>query len=259
MLKLLLIAAVLLVCSQAQKRVTAVDDDDTNTAAKDWDPLPCSKELEVLCKIDYAVGFERNYESRMCLRAFRDMVSDQCRAFLEVVPSIVEPCFQEINTYCIDVEPGDNRILSCLVQQDYASISHDCQIALSEFDWAAGLEIVSADDDSLVLTDDQEYNSELTDSIATGIASLLSVQYVQIPAFVNVSASELLERLIEHIAAEMSEVEQWIGDCIASTWTLSKSNDADGNSVEQWERNQSVDIVDCDVSSQLKKHLRGTI
>lgn len=90
--------------------------------------LSCEKELQELCALDEKDVDE--FDARMCLRAYRDLISDECSFFLMRHPSIVEPCYQEISTFCIGVEAGDRRILNCLLQQDYAGFSRECQLAL---------------------------------------------------------------------------------------------------------------------------------
>eukprot|EP00981_Chlorochromonas_danica_P004116 scaffold801_cov178-Ochromonas_danica.AAC.21 len=98
--------------------------------------LPCQKEMHDFCSLDNKKEMKNvdEFDARMCLRAYRDLISDECSLFLVRHPSIVEPCYQEISTFCVGVEAGNRRILNCLLQQDYAGFSRECQLALKAED-----------------------------------------------------------------------------------------------------------------------------
>lgn len=100
----------------------------------------CTKELLTYCVDMPPDSLEDSFLARMCLRDYRENLSHECKIFIyEDSPSLVEPCFQEISTFCHDVIPGDNRILACLMGEWYDKLAHECLIAVSE-----QLEVISS-------------------------------------------------------------------------------------------------------------------
>lgn len=76
---------------------------------------PCADDLSSICGMGLPDSYEGVYNARLCLRHNHEDVSVGCQIFVEKTsPSIVEPCFDQISTFCKDMKPGSGRIHSCL-------------------------------------------------------------------------------------------------------------------------------------------------
>lgn len=79
------------------------------------EPHPCASDLSDICGMELPSSYEGVYNARICLRANHDFISNDCRSYVEVKsPSIVEPCFEQIVKFCRGVQPGSNRLHTCL-------------------------------------------------------------------------------------------------------------------------------------------------
>ncbi|RYH14331.1 hypothetical protein EON65_33790 [archaeon] len=109
----------------------------------------CTKELLTLCVDMLPDSLEDSFRARMCLRGYKEKLSHECKTFIyEDSLSLVEPCFQEIGTYCRDVVPGNNRILTCLMDVHYGKLTPDCLLAVNE---QAQVSASTAQDEQAVL------------------------------------------------------------------------------------------------------------
>jgi len=99
----------------------------------DGDNAVCAKDLEELCGVNsFPDTVQSLYDSRMCLRKNRDVISKECLDYLEFdKPSIVDSCFTEMKTYCANVAPGGFRVHSCLSAVATNDLSPNCQKALA--------------------------------------------------------------------------------------------------------------------------------
>lgn len=199
----------LILCGVSTLLASSYSSGASEESGEVLEDLACEQELVNFCKLNSFRGFEQNFEARMCLRAFRDMLSEQCLQRLQVVPSIVEPCYQEISTYCQDVEPGDNRILSCLVKQDYAGIARDCQLALSEYDWTAELDVIETDDDASPISDD------LIDEMLSQWVYDWAVEFTKL---MEDSSLSFMDSFLERITSDLYQVEERLSQSSAVVW-----------------------------------------
>lgn len=265
MMRALLIVAAL--CSARAAFVpTDLFEDSSSLEAEDSYGV-CEKELSDLCKIEYSVDFEQSFQARMCLRAYRDLLSDECSAFIiKDSPSIVEPCYQEINTFCQGVQPGENRIYSCLMRQAYAGVSQDCQLALRDHDRMADIEATDTDDNSIDRDDDDLFEVKgQAEVMADSLASLWSLQMV-VPSWSATSISAIFEQLVQHIAMEIAQVEDWF-IVLSSTWAApgtaapslrGQQQQQQDDDRKDWDQRAGLfDLVDADSIAQIKSYLRG--
>lgn len=95
---------------------------------------PCEGELDSICGIHTGPNsYQEVYDARMCLWANRDQLSNICRTYImEISPSIIEPCYDQIILYCKGVQPGENRIHNCLLTKDQESKEKDSSILPKE-------------------------------------------------------------------------------------------------------------------------------
>jgi len=78
----------------------------------------CANDLRSLCSsIKSPSTVSETYHARMCLWNHNERLSSSCMAYLTVEsPSVVEPCYHQIKTFCSRVEPGESRIQNCLYE-----------------------------------------------------------------------------------------------------------------------------------------------
>jgi hypothetical protein len=75
----------------------------------------CVTDLEEVCFIHSPLSVEEVYYSRLCLWKNQDTISSNCVTYLtETSPSIVEPCFNEIESFCTGIIPGYGQVHNCL-------------------------------------------------------------------------------------------------------------------------------------------------
>ena len=93
------------------------------------------------CKADYKrlCGNVKPGQGRLqaCLKQHKDEISPECKAFLETkkeeiqskMKQVAEACKGDVDTLCPGVEPGEGRIMKCLLQHK-DNLSAKCQNAL---------------------------------------------------------------------------------------------------------------------------------
>jgi hypothetical protein len=91
----------------------------------------------------YCPGLDPNSQKAfMCMMAYEDKLSQSCKlGILEAAMSIkmgvaaidysVRACEADADNYCLDVQPGDGRIVSCLKKNE-AKVSKACITALKD-------------------------------------------------------------------------------------------------------------------------------
>lgn len=100
----------------------------------------CGKEIDDFC--ERVTPGEGRVIS--CVMAFEDQLSDGCRMALFDIATLIgstetffeyaaEVCEPDIETLCSDVEPGEGRIASCMLEQK-ASAGPQCQEAINAFE-----------------------------------------------------------------------------------------------------------------------------
>ena len=100
---------------------------DPLTAAEE---NPCKADFQKLC------GDVKPGEGRIqaCLKEHKDDISQECRAFLEAkgkeirekIEQISEACKSDAQKLCPGIEPGEGRILKCLMQHQ-EEVSDQCK------------------------------------------------------------------------------------------------------------------------------------
>lgn len=210
-LKALMAIACLLVVSS----VTGSTEGDLLTSATNFEK-PCQEELASICGTSNIADYEQSFQARMCLRAGRAKLGENCQAYLrDESPSIVEPCFNEINTRCSNIQPGENRILMCLMDQEYASMGEDCKTALAD------VVVEGGDDDASELDDagddDKMFWTSFWPSSQTSLLpsfdslnSFWSPQSFTLSNVPEASLPEVLALIINRVAMEMLYAEEWI-------------------------------------------------
>ncbi len=85
----------------------------------------------------------------MCLAAYEEQLTAECKkGILEAALSVkmgaaaldysISACEADADKYCLDVEPGEGRIISC-IKANESSVSEACKTALKETGlWALG-------------------------------------------------------------------------------------------------------------------------
>jgi hypothetical protein len=62
----------------------------------------------------------------------KELITEECLEYLELEkPSIVDSCFTEMKTYCLQVSPGSFRIHNCLSAVAEEDLSPNCKVALT--------------------------------------------------------------------------------------------------------------------------------
>lgn len=92
-------------------------DDDAEFVQRDLE-CPCGRDVLRLCDIHATDDYTTVYEKRLCLARNADKVTDMCKAHLAQSPTVVEYCASDIDFYCPNVAPGDNRVHTCLAQNE---------------------------------------------------------------------------------------------------------------------------------------------
>ncbi len=134
----------------------------------EYDPTVCAKDEEQFCKVDLLEidVVQSFYNSQVCLRKNRDIISKECLNYLEFdQPSIIESCLTEIKTFC-GVVPGCFRVHRCLSEVSIDDISLGCQEALDkdQESFQAGNVIIEkeSNEEGFIFEDDKE-NEESDD------------------------------------------------------------------------------------------------
>lgn len=114
---------------QAQPQKTDIVESTPVSFAID---TQCGDDLQELCAINNPSDVEEIYYSRVCLWKNKKALSSSCTKFVtQSSPSIVEPCFDDINSFCSNVVPGYGRIHQCLALRSHET-SQQCTKALFE-------------------------------------------------------------------------------------------------------------------------------
>jgi len=107
----------------------------------------CEADENLLCP-----GLQSNSrKSFMCLMAYEDHLSNSCalgiveaamtlEAGMMAIDHSIKACEADADTFCLDVQPGDGRIVQCLVKNE-ANLAEQCVTALKETGmWGMGVQ-----------------------------------------------------------------------------------------------------------------------
>ena len=121
---------IVMFCIPFVGEISSAQDGPVETVAKG-----CKTELESYCK-DVTPG-----EGRVlaCLYAYGDKLSGGCEYalyeasaqlghFIQTVSYLVQECEDDLEKYCVDIKPGEGRLLDCLDKNE-DSVSSRCKEA----------------------------------------------------------------------------------------------------------------------------------
>lgn len=197
----------------ASSAVSAWNYDQADQAA-----LVCEPDLHHICGPEkFPTETVDLFAARMCLRANSDAIGSSCMNYLMVEnPSIVEPCFENINKFCNGVPAGDSRIHQCLTNVRLPDqLSEKCYVIMREE--MAEIQNNPAMDDPDVGYDDYDddghdtgiaqRSSDLGNELRYGLIDLTLVQQMlkalsQTPGLVS------LALIFDHIGNELEMVKK---------------------------------------------------
>lgn len=127
--------------------VTRYDDDADDFAddfadATDYFECPCSSDVAEYCSSDAFLEGEEDYATvyskRLCLQKHVTQLTLTCLAHLESAPTVVEYCSEDILQNCAEVDPGENRVHTCLnaVETNTEPCAEYLESAFSEVDYS---------------------------------------------------------------------------------------------------------------------------
>jgi hypothetical protein len=193
---------------------------------------PCELDVAKICGTTFPDTYQSTYDTRLCLRENIQDTSKECQEYLTIVsPSIIEPCFDEIEAHCLDISPGGNRVHSCLTKFTN-QLSAGCSAALfrspdknTNFD-----SIVITKEEQRTVDDDTYY----TNSFFNHLMQLERLQ----TAMTRISTTEmttLIHSLIDDLYSRIDALEDSLQSLFAEYSdddALSEAtfqDDADGN------------------------------
>lgn len=94
----------------------------------------CGRELQDICAFDADVTMipQEEYYGRACLWRNKSLLSEGCSNYVtKTAPSIVEPCLQDIEQFCLGIVPGYGQVHTCLHNRG-SELSATCSTALEE-------------------------------------------------------------------------------------------------------------------------------
>jgi len=134
-----LMLATMFISSTAMAEGEKLADKLSNTVvAVDIEIPSCNADAEKLCP-----GLPLNSKkSFMCLMAYEDNLSVDCKlGILEAAITLestmlaidysIQACEADADKYCLDVEPGEGRLVSCL-RKNESKLKKECTTALKE-------------------------------------------------------------------------------------------------------------------------------
>lgn len=91
--------------------------DDPVLVQRDFE-CPCGRDVLRLCDVHGNDDYTSVYEKRLCLARNAMEVTPMCMAHLLGSPTVVEYCASDIDFYCPNVDPGENRVHTCLAKNE---------------------------------------------------------------------------------------------------------------------------------------------
>jgi len=160
---------------------------------EDYKNQVCFSNLVELCAMDSPNSLEDIYYARICLWKNQKDLDNACIDYLTVEhPSIIEPCFNDIESFCSSIEPGFGHVHSCLFARE-SELSNRCAQALvtesntkieESVDNIAtyGLELINLQDDEPA---GELYVSVISDNAESSFQRLIKVYQQIISVFLS--------------------------------------------------------------------------
>ena len=143
----LILAAMLVTGTTTVSAATLAEKLSNGTIIINIEVKGCKDDAQKLCP-----GLEHNSRKAfMCLAAYEDNLSNQCKLGIAEAAMTLEKgmmaidysiraCQQDADAYCLDVEPGDGRIIKCLKKNE-SLLAQQCTTALKDTGlWDLGTE-----------------------------------------------------------------------------------------------------------------------
>jgi hypothetical protein len=143
----LMLAAMLVAGATTVTAATLAEKLSSGTIIINIDVKGCKADADKLCP-----GLSQNSRKVfMCLAAYEDNLSDSCKLGIAEAAMTLEKgmmaidysiraCQLDADTYCLDVEPGEGRIVGCLKKNE-PLLASQCVTALKETGlWNLGAE-----------------------------------------------------------------------------------------------------------------------
>ncbi len=180
-------------------------------SASDASTNPCADDIFGICGMPFPEEYLAVYDARLCLKENSLFVSKKCQDYVNTVtPSIIEPCFKEIRSYCKNVQPGGNRIHTCLSKYE-KDISEECTVALSRAETTVTDEIQISTKEATPLSKVDVMNQTILAkmfAITQLQQSLSKVSVFAVPSFAL--------SLLEDLYVQMDVLEESISDILQS-------------------------------------------
>ena len=143
----LILAAVLISAATTATAATLAEKLSSGSITMNITVKGCKDDAQSLCP-----GLSNNSRKLfMCLAAYEDSLSDNCKLGIAEAAMTLEKgmmaidysirsCQLDADTYCLDVEPGEGRIVGCL-RKNETLLAPQCATALKETGlWNLGAE-----------------------------------------------------------------------------------------------------------------------
>ena len=147
LLSLLLVAAMFTSATAVAAGEKLADKLSNSTLIVNIELSGCEADEKLLCP-----GLQSNSrKSFMCLMAYEDHLSSSCalgiveaamrlEAGMMAIGHSIKSCEADADKFCLDVEPGNGRIVQCLVKNE-ANLAEQCVTALKETGmWEMGVQ-----------------------------------------------------------------------------------------------------------------------
>lgn len=202
----------------------------------------CEPDLHRICGLEsFPTETADIYQARMCLRANSDFIDASCVNYLTVTnPSIVEPCFAEINVYCKYVPAGDSRVHHCL-EAVIPHLSAKCaDVVKSEMEDSMSSSFVNVYDDG-DNDDDYEEQPDLSsaEQIRAGLTDL-SFTRNELKNIAKTPALSPLSEMFAHIGSQLELLQIVVLNLL---------------NTNEWPASLSIDLSSTDSSSSSYTYL----
>ncbi len=171
---------------------------------------PCEDSIANVCGMAFPDSYQAVYDVRLCLKLNSEIITKECRDYVEIIsPSIVEPCFEDIREFCKNVNPGNDRIQTCL-KNSLQKLSNKCIVALSS---------------PLERSDQVIMDNHRRNTYSTQIGDISNLQVV-LKRVSRYDMSSYVFMLLEDMYNQLDAVELSLNDIMASLFSSQKKEDS---------------------------------